>query len=44
MGDLLGSLRALVLDRPHTVPSLEPVTVGEPNDGEVRVRIVASGI
>jgi S-(hydroxymethyl)glutathione dehydrogenase/alcohol dehydrogenase len=35
---------ALILDRPQTLPTIEPVLLDEPGPGEVRVRLVASGI
>lgn len=35
---------ALVLDHPHAPPELEQVTIDEPGSGEVRVRLVASGV
>ncbi|HVO44485.1 MAG TPA: Zn-dependent alcohol dehydrogenase [Aggregatilineales bacterium] len=41
---MLIQTRGLVLDRPHTPPVIENVTVADPGPGEVRVRLVASGI
>src|SRR5918911_3951607 len=38
------SSTALVLDRPNTPPVLEPLAIDEPGPGEVRVRLVASGV
>ena len=35
---------ALVLNQPHGAPHLEDVTVDDPGPGEVRVRLVASGV
>ncbi len=40
----MDSLPALVLDQPRTLPTLESVRVDEPGPGEVRVRVIASGL
>ncbi|HET9346131.1 MAG TPA: alcohol dehydrogenase catalytic domain-containing protein [Candidatus Limnocylindrales bacterium] len=38
------TIRAAVLERPGAKPRIEELTLDEPRDGEIRVRIAASGV